>query len=266
MNEDEDGMNWDCFTFNNEFDVLDIRLHELNQVIDYFVIAESNMTHSGLPKPLYLKAALEGGMFSEFRDKIIRIEIDLSDKHKPWDRENKQRNALMEVMTQANDADLIFVSDADEIPSKEFIFKRDVTSPVQYPFLLSKQFFYYYNFKQRKKEECHGTIGFYKCSLEKHKETFQTLRDKRFHLPGIPSSGWHLSFFGSPSQIQNKIDSLAHTEFQYTTNEEKIMERIKKGLDIHGRTNTIEELVAIKDNTDVPEYVLENKEKYKELF
>ena len=43
---------YDCFMFNNEIDLLNIRLNILNEYVDYFVIVESAETHSGLKKKL----------------------------------------------------------------------------------------------------------------------------------------------------------------------------------------------------------------------
>jgi hypothetical protein len=36
---------YDCFMFFNELDILEIRLNELDSVVDYFVLVESIMTH-----------------------------------------------------------------------------------------------------------------------------------------------------------------------------------------------------------------------------
>ena len=44
---------YDCFNFFNELDLLEIRLNTLKDSVDYFVIVESNVTHSGQFKPLY---------------------------------------------------------------------------------------------------------------------------------------------------------------------------------------------------------------------
>ena len=41
----------DCFMFNNELDMLLVRLVELSPVVDYFVLVEANVSHSGLYKP-----------------------------------------------------------------------------------------------------------------------------------------------------------------------------------------------------------------------
>src|SRR5580700_2414481 len=43
---------YDCFLFNGEVDVLSIRLHELNRIVDVFVIVESNQTFSGAAREI----------------------------------------------------------------------------------------------------------------------------------------------------------------------------------------------------------------------
>ena len=42
----------DAFTFFNELDLLELRLNYLDSVVDYFVIVESNISHSGEYKSL----------------------------------------------------------------------------------------------------------------------------------------------------------------------------------------------------------------------
>ena len=46
---------YDCFNFFNELDILEIRLNTLYEYVDYFVIVESNLTHSGEQKPFYFE-------------------------------------------------------------------------------------------------------------------------------------------------------------------------------------------------------------------
>ena len=45
----------DCFTFYNELKMLEFRLAELNDDVDYFVLVESTFTHTGNKKDLFLK-------------------------------------------------------------------------------------------------------------------------------------------------------------------------------------------------------------------
>ena len=43
---------YDCFTFNDENHLLEIRLNELNNYVDYFVIVEGNKTRQNNSKKL----------------------------------------------------------------------------------------------------------------------------------------------------------------------------------------------------------------------
>ena len=44
---------YDCFCMFNELDIVELRLNELYDVVDHFIIHESTRTHTGKPKPLY---------------------------------------------------------------------------------------------------------------------------------------------------------------------------------------------------------------------
>ena len=46
---------YDAFPFFNELDMLEIRLHELQDVADYHILVESPITHSNQSKPLYFE-------------------------------------------------------------------------------------------------------------------------------------------------------------------------------------------------------------------
>lgn len=252
----------DCFMFNNEFDVLDIRLNELCNTVDKFIISESNLSHSGKTKPLYLKQAMADGMFSEFKDKIQLIEVDLSLYRNGWDKENAHRNSLMAECQNLDGNDTILISDCDEIPSTDTINKLDYCFS-SYPCIVFKQAFFYYTFNYVKKEECHGTIALLKESLDS--TTFQMLRDSRFHLPYISASGWHLSYFGGPEIIKEKIENFAHMEYSDQNNIDIIKDRMEKGIDIFGRESNGEQLVS-NAKYQLPYTVIKNKNKYKKYL
>ena len=95
-------MIYDCFSFFNELDILEIRLNVLYETVDYFVITEANKTHTGSKKEYVFEQNKE--RFSKFLDKIIYIKVDdlpdlessetSSDGNK-WLYENYQRDAIM---------------------------------------------------------------------------------------------------------------------------------------------------------------------------
>ena len=46
---------YDCFGFNDENHLLELRLNELNEYIDYFIIVEFGETHQGNKKNRNIK-------------------------------------------------------------------------------------------------------------------------------------------------------------------------------------------------------------------
>jgi len=117
---------YDCFMFSHELDLLNLRLHELYDYVDYFVIVESNETHSGLPKPLYFRENQH--LFEKFSDKIINVAIEgfptpPSDQNPNWFRENFQRNQILTVLQSLDmkDDDCVMLSDVDELPDRNSV-------------------------------------------------------------------------------------------------------------------------------------------------
>ena len=63
---------YDVFLFHNELDMLELRLIELEHVVDCFVIIEQPHTLTGTPKPLYFKEH-NTTRFARFMNKIITL-------------------------------------------------------------------------------------------------------------------------------------------------------------------------------------------------
>ena len=78
-------MIYDCFTFFNELELLELRWHELAGVVDRFVIVEATKTHSGrLKYPHYRD---DQARFNPFHGQIIYIivdDIENRDKFSDW--------------------------------------------------------------------------------------------------------------------------------------------------------------------------------------
>jgi beta-1,4-mannosyl-glycoprotein beta-1,4-N-acetylglucosaminyltransferase len=115
---------YDCFPFFNELDVLEIRLNELDPVVDHFVLCEATVTHRGQPKPLVFQENRE--RFARFLPKIIHIVVDDMPLGKFreadfWVKEKFQRKALMRGLTSARDDDFVTLCDLDEIPSAKAV-------------------------------------------------------------------------------------------------------------------------------------------------
>lgn len=116
---------YDCFTFFNELELLKVRLEELYDSVDHFVLVEATQTFCGDPKPLYYEQNAES--FARFRDKIIHVIVDdipapttdpVNDR---WVREEFQRNAMLRGLVNCQSNDIILISDLDEIPNRRSI-------------------------------------------------------------------------------------------------------------------------------------------------
>ena len=78
----------------------------------------------------------------------------------------------------------------------------------------------------------------------------------------VQNGGWHFSFLMTPENIQKKIQSFAHSEFNTNnfTNLDKISTSIKKGIDIFDREIDYQKIDFDKT---FPNYILDNKNKFR---
>ena len=214
-------MLYDCFTFFNELELLEIRLNELDDIVDKFVLVEATRTHTNKIKPLYFKENKE--KFSKFTDKIIHIVVDdMPESNDAWVLENYQRNSIVRGLKDCNSHDVIMISDVDEIPRSEVVLK------VKYSFgikTLEQNFYYYYLNVLNNEIWRRGT----KILFYKYLTTPQEIRMMEAG-PLIKNGGWHFSYLGGTKQIKSKIQSFAHQEFNSPkyTDIKKIEQRVKK--------------------------------------
>ena len=121
----------DSFLFNNEFEIAEARLRYLDDIVDYFVIAEASISHSGQQKPLYWKE--RNFLAEEFGHKIIYVTLNQNDFEKqketvfgiPTDAISNiigtSRKRIGEEVKKRFDNAFLIYSDLDEIPRKESI-------------------------------------------------------------------------------------------------------------------------------------------------
>lgn len=113
-------MVYDCIPFFNELDILNLRLHILDPLVDKFIIEEATVTFSGEPKELCFAKNKE--LFKEFLPKIEYIVVDNSPvQMTTHERDKFQKNALERGLKNASDEDVIILSDADEIPNPKVL-------------------------------------------------------------------------------------------------------------------------------------------------
>jgi beta-1,4-mannosyl-glycoprotein beta-1,4-N-acetylglucosaminyltransferase len=197
----------DAFLFLNELDLLEIRLNELNSVVDHFVIVESLAMH-GSAKTRDACLANNWDVARPFEKKIKYVLLDelepsYTNALSGWMRENFHRNALMApVMELARPEDVVMVSDCDEIP------RASALRRVSGIHFLNLDFFYY-SVNRYVGPWARSTIG----TLADYQRAggFQAPRGRldmppTVNYPTIENAGWHFSYFGSLAGIRSKVE------------------------------------------------------------
>ena len=261
---------FDCFQYFNEDHIADLRFNILNEFVDKFVIVESTVNHQGKSKKLHFDI----NKYKKFKNKIDYIVVEDTPENikKPHEGgeslvEQYQRNSIMKGLKNANDNDLVILSDVDEIPDLK---KLNEYNKNNYAVFSQKMFMYKLNFLNLKENKWHGS----KICLKKNLKSPQWLRDLKFkkypfwridktrNLQIIKNGGWHFAYLQTPENISKKIKSFAHGEFNTAniSNEENIRLRIEKGQDIFERGH---KLKKVEIDSSFPKYIFENKDKLK---
>jgi hypothetical protein len=243
----------DCFIFNNELDLLEIRLNSLKDYVSMFILIESATTHSGHPKPLTYE--LNKQRFAKFN--IRHIVLSELTGETALAREICQRDAITTAVSDLPDDTMLLLSDVDEIPDMETFTGSEGV------FIQS---FYYYYVNTRNGEPWGGTVATTKKNLTTPDilgmpGSPQRYRDIRCMLPTV-GYGWHFSTLGPIENIIDKIESYSHQEFNTDEYKAQIRVRADNLTDYLGRNDKV---FTVKDPSG-PKYLLDNRAKYSHLF
>ena len=208
---------YDCFLFYNELEILNIRLHEMYEHVDKFVLVESVETFRGNPKPLYY--AENKALFAPFADKIIHIVVEEKlDTPSAWDREYFQRNQIMRGLKGCAPEDVIFISDVDEIVrgNKVSYLVNLVSSDYKRlrPFVTYVPVFCFYLNRFERNDYCTVATSHYNLSLHSP----QHCRTRKSYFTKVQNTGWHFTSIGKAENFINKIQNYSHTEWDTPEN------------------------------------------------
>lgn len=277
-------MVYDCIPFFNELDILKLRLHVLDPIVDKFIIEEATVTFSGQPKELCFEKNRE--MFREFLPKIEYIVVDDS----PADftthqRDNFQKNALIKGLTDASDEDVIILSDADEIPDPrtlERIIKEFDPDKVYH--LAQRMFYCFINMEEMsgnllsitgefpgvERRMWLGTKVFSKKSIPEG--GIIRMREASVTSPcavRVADGGWHFGYMGSrhetnvSKRIGTKVVAAAHQEYNDQDVLAEARDRLLLGQDMFGRKARFE---RVEVDESYPQYLLEHLDEYQYLI
>jgi beta-1,4-mannosyl-glycoprotein beta-1,4-N-acetylglucosaminyltransferase len=290
---------YDCFQYFDEDFLLDLRLNVLDQYVKKFVITEATYTHNGDKKKLNFDIK----NFKKFKNKIDYIVVD---KQPPkilnlfdddsestkgqksilngMSRDYFQRENLINGLKNAEEDDMILVSDLDEVPNLENLNFSNIKNKI---IIFQQKMFYYKINLLYENFIWHGT----KACKKKHLISPQWLRNikaknyplwrldlffsnkKYTDLFFVNNGGWHFTYLKTPEQLYKKLINFAHHfEFEKSGLNIKDIKRLineKKIIYDHGIDQKKYKWSGNKklnkvDNTYLPKYITSNLDKYKD--
>lgn len=222
---------FDVVMFNHELRILNVKLHEMADWVDAFILIEARQTYAGAPKPLVFHENRE--MFAPFLDKIVHVVVDEFPPYlqHAWAREYYQRNhAVFGLNGRVREDDLVMISDADEIVRREIIEGFDG----EFAVLGMERLRYFVNYRQtmppdQLKEYASVWRGRHIRSLG-----VGYLRDAiRFDKKGprLPEAGWHFTSVLNTPDIVVKLNASSHQEHAGASQEtlEGLLAQLRRG-------------------------------------
>jgi hypothetical protein len=267
---------FDCFTFYNEFDILELRLEELWDTVDYFVISEANTTHQNNPKSFNLKDNWE--KFKKYHSKIRHVMIeDMPMSSDTWVNERFQRKELSRGLQDIAADDIICVSDCDEIPRPSALqaIKEDENDYPRYILAIPLHYFRI-NYMMISPVHKQNNIIVTRGRAFTDPQTERSITFNSGHLSPhyadhnvclLEHAGWHFTYYGQTEFAKNKIRNFAHAE----TNVPWIMDnlnvdeiiKLKYGI---GWDKGNERFEYIRLDDYYPQTILNNLEKYQNMI
>ncbi|CAL5224980.1 g7757 [Coccomyxa viridis] len=271
---------YDAILFNDELDMLEIRLNELYDVVDHIVLVESATTHQNQPKPLHY--AENAGHFSRFADKIVHVALDdLLGEHLPewftplqvafqnewYHRETLFREGLHQPGKEVQIGDLVMSGDLDEIPKAEAVRALKHCEWEPKPGM----------------DDCvalEGSISYFAYSWvagawnagprvvkwlgNGTSDSQEGKNNLRYHANCsliLEQSSWHCSdCFATIAQVQRKIKSFCHSDKnRYPYNDTQfIVDRFARGLALFTDKEEDARMKRVGYCNNAPSYVLAN--------
>lgn len=259
-------MIYDIFSFNNELDMLELRLNILDPYVDKFVLVEANTTFSGIDKSLHYENNKD--LFKHFHHKIIHHKVmdsplsfdddtcdpvlmnmaldsdNVTREHICWLIEFYQKEHIRKAVDHLDDDDICIVSDVDEIWNYNHLDVIDKNKDKIYKPKINNCYIEYLNV--RTNEDWTYFTGPIICKYSKIKTNclnhLRTKSKMNHRYTFIEDGGWHFNALGGADK---KIEDFKHPVYQ-----KNYMEQRKSGWRI--------------DDTGLPDYILQHKEELTE--
>lgn len=278
---------FDCFVFATELDLLEIRLHELAPVVDFFVLAEAEVTFKGEPKPLVFQSNRD--RFAPFAERIRHVVVrDMprgTTKSDNWRRQRYQRNALIAGIEDAGPEDVVLLSDVDEIPRAALV-RTLAATPESFATVhcfQQRMYRYFLNYQCSEPWSRSGP----RAVRRRYLHTMQALRYVRPPTRGPMRStlrwlyacghmrravrrsvhedaGWHFSSMGGVNAVAAKFRSNSAALPEHEDDPDRDFADIAAARIAGARTD--KNLQKVRFGESFPAYLLENRARYRHLF
>ncbi|KAG0035430.1 hypothetical protein BGZ81_007974 [Podila clonocystis] len=266
---------YDALVFSVELDMLEIRMRELWDVVDHFIIVESNVTYTGLPKELSFAKNRKRFEFAESKILYKNFIMPTTPVESSWDRELWVRDGVTELFKEygLRDGDIFISADLDEVPYAHTIELYKSCEGVPDALHLQLQH-YVYSFEFPSPGEKIWKTFVHKWS--------PTAKYSRLQSSGelLTDAGWHCSFcFRHIADFKFKVDAYSHFDrvrYPYMKTPEWIQRRICDGTDLFGmfpEAYTYKDLFSRLGGipksisaVKLPRFLLENRKRFRFLL
>ena len=224
----------DAILFNNEWDIIETRFYEYNEIIDIFIVYEDEVTFTGDPKRRTFPQLMEERL-QAFKHKIIyadgsktrqRCLDKAAEAKRNPDINGRTRDAAFDCEISSRDSllsyvpdgikpdDYILMSDADQIIDEQWLrglrwcdFQHKCVG-----FEINTHHYSLHWPSYRHIVSRSACAGSHMISTNPSMEALHMNKEKRASIDGSRNHGWHLSYFGSPQFIRVKLMSYAETQ------------------------------------------------------
>ena len=262
---------FDCVTFFDNNFMFDLRYNILKDVVDFFIVCESNYDHKGNKKKINF---IRDKNFNQDKIKYFVLEKPFPKNTNTWENQAIQREYLLSCTDLAEQEDYIFFSDPDEIPKPEILINFELKK--KYGIFMQKCFNYKFNLYNSYESPWEGTrvckkknlksIDFMRQKIKSKNLDYKFFRiDKEKNIQIYSDAGWHFNNILSPEEISLKLKTFAHSEFS----DEKfssitvIEDKIRKRIDLFDRGH---KYTKIEIDEKFPKEIKNNLDKFREFI
>jgi beta-1,4-mannosyl-glycoprotein beta-1,4-N-acetylglucosaminyltransferase len=251
-------------TYTDEAELTEIVLNELDSVVDGFIFLESSHTYQMQPRKEFPAFPFKGDKifhrtFTEYPPEAFNMKADKIEELVT----SKYIDILKEIGVQPED--ILLYGDADEIPYTETVKELIPHVKTGDIYALSMVFCnYWINCLSHEHPWTHFKVFNFQTLLDIGGSPQENIRKKTTGTI-IENGGWHWSWMMGRERIVKKLESYSHYELnqpQFKT-QEHVDSCILNGTDLFLRGRG--QIISIEE-TPLPNYVINNIEKYKHLI